>query len=245
MKKNKIKFLALLLVAFIGLVACTPTDTNLDGNRNRNLSTQTRIGDNRWNTGTNTIERDNDNIDPDNLIDRNNNQMSPNTSPDNLNQNTRPNHGSGLNTNIGDGASRPNDRLNTNLNDGMTRPNDRLSTRMTDSNTKAKDLAKEIADLPEVDKASVVLTDNTALVGCRLRGNKQDTMTTSLRNKIEDIVKKSNKDIKDVSITTDPDLYGRIKGIANDMGTGNPIEGLTDEIEDIIRNITPGTRNTR
>jgi len=242
LKKNKTKFLALALFILVGLVACAPNDTNIDRNKNRNLSTQTRVGDNRWNSGTDTIDRNTDTNDPDNLMDRNNNQ---NTSPNNLNQNTRPNTNDRLNTNINDATPRSNDRLNTNLNDGMERPDNRSSTGMTDTDNNAKDLAKQIADLPEVDKASVVVTDDTALVGCQLRGDTQDTMTTSLRNKIEDIVKKSNKNIKDVSITTDPDLYGRIKGIANDMGTGNPIEGFTNEIKDIIRNITPGTRNTR
>lgn len=207
MKINKIKILAFVLIILVAVVGCTPNDTGMN-TRNRNLSTQTRINDTRWDT------------DRDNLNNMGQNDMW-NNGRNYLNQNDMTN----------------NDWENG-LNNGMTRPNNNINAR-GDLNNNANDIARKIADLPEVDKASVVLTNDTALVGCSLRGSTQGTMTTSLRQKIKKIVKDTTANITNVSITTDPNLYNRIQTMSNDIGNGNPIEGFAEEVRDLIRRITP------
>lgn len=158
MKLNKIKFIALGLIILVAVAGCAPTDTGMN-TRNR-LSTQTRIRnngfDNGWNTGWNTNNRLNTNLSGTNIGDN-----FDNRNMDNLN---------GLN--------------NTNLNNGMTRPNNNFTTSLGNLSTTANNLARRIAALPEVEDASVVLTNDTAIVGCNLRGNTQGTMTTALRQKL-------------------------------------------------------------
>ena len=132
---------------------------------------------------------------------------------------------------------------NTNLNNGMVRNNNNnLTTNLTNARTTADNLAKKISNLPEVNSASVLLTGNTAIVGCDIKGNVEGKMTSSVKQKIENIVKDSNNNIQNVSITADPDLYTRIRTMATDMGNGNPIKGFTNEIQEILRRITPTTR---
>ena len=213
--KNKFNFFALLLILSVAIVGCTPAE-NIDdtgmNNRNNRLTTQTRIGD-RW---------DNNGL---------NNGMSG-TNDSLLNDG----FDNGLNNGINNGM---NNDINNNLNNGMTRSND-SSTNFGNMATSANEIAREIAALPEVDKASVVISEDTALVGCSLRGDTQGTMTNALRQKIRGIVTES-ADINNVSVTTDPDMTNRIQTMSNSIFQGNPIEGFADDIRDLIRDITPNT----
>ncbi|MEW8973211.1 MAG: YhcN/YlaJ family sporulation lipoprotein [Tissierellaceae bacterium] len=229
MKKIKIEFLAFAILVLVSMVGCTPNDTNMNV-RDRNLSTQTRINNTRWNVGQDNLNRNLDNVGQNRIL-------------NDVGQNDTWNNGRNfLNTD---------DNITNNLNNGMTRPNNNITNNNITNNNNltnnANEIARRIADLPEVDKASVVLTNDTALVGCNLRGTTQGTMTNALRNKIENIVRDTTNNIQNVSVTTDPNLYNRIQTISNNIGNGNPIEGFAEEVRDLIRRITPNmnTNTTR
>lgn len=215
MKINKFSIFALLLVLSVGIVGCTPADNNVNdtgmNNRNNRLTTQTRISDGWDNNGLN------------NGMNSTDNSLLNDGFDNNLN---------GINNGINNG-------VNNNLNDGMTRSNN-MSTNYGNMATKANEIAKKIADLPEVDKASVVISEDTAVIGCSLRGNKQGTMTNALRQKIRGIVTE-NSNINNVSVTTDPDMTTRIQTMSNSIFQGNPIEGFEEDIRALIRDITPNT----
>ncbi|MDR7870032.1 MAG: YhcN/YlaJ family sporulation lipoprotein [Tissierellaceae bacterium] len=216
MKINKISLLALmLLVLSLVVVGCTPADnTNDTGmNRNNRLTTQTRIGDRM--DGTNGTDR--------------------------FNTGLNDGFDTGLNNGFDNNNLGNNNLNNNNLNNGMTRSN-QTGTNFGNMATRANEVATKIADLPEVDKASVVITEDTALVGCSLRGNTQGTMTNALRQKIRGIVK-DTVNVDNVSITTDPNMTGRIRTMSNSILQGNPIEGFAEEIRTLIRDITPNTNN--
>ena len=209
MKRNKLSFLALLLILSFALVACAPDDNTNDTGRNnfnnRRLTTQTRIGDR---SGTNDMGI-NDGFDND------------------------------LNGRTDNSNNKLNNGLNDGLNDGMVRPND--TNNFGNMASRANEIARKISDLPEVDKASVVISEDTALVGCTLRGNTQGTMTNALRQKIRGIVKEHARDIENISVTTDPSLTDRIRNMSNSIFQGNPIENFADDIRDLIDEITPDT----
>lgn len=143
---------------------------------------------------------------------------------------------------------------NTNLNNGMVRRNgtNNQNNLNNNQNTTANDLARKIATLPEVRNASVVLNNDTCLVGVELDNNTTTTanISSALRNKIEDMVEDStNVDSEDISITADPNLLTRIQSLSQRMTTnvgntvGNDVRDFTDDIEDIIRAIVPGNGN--
>lgn len=209
MKKNKIKILAIGLVILIALVGCTPK-TNDMTTRNNRLSTQTRIGEN------NGWTRDEFNTGMKNGL---NNDFN-----------------NGMDDMLGDNANNI-DPMNNNLNNGMTRPNNtNLSTSLGNMTQNASEIAKKISALPEVNSAQVVLTNDTAVVGCNLRGTTQGTMTNALRTKIEKIVK-DNSNITKVSVTSDPDLYKRIQTMSTGIGSGRMTDTFTNDINDLIRRI--------
>lgn len=211
MKKNQIKILAIALVILIALVGCTPKTNDMTA-RNRNLSTQTRIGENNgW-------------------------------TRDNMNTGLNNDMNMGMNDGLGDNANNMNpdntmnNNMNTDLNNGMTRSNTNMSTSMGNMTQNASAIASKISALPEVNSAQVVLTNDTAVVGCNLRGTTQGTMTNALRQKIEKIVK-DNSDINKVSVTSDPALYKRIQTMSTGMGTGRMTDTFTNDINDVIKKI--------
>lgn len=174
-------------------------------------------------------------------------RINQNTNWDNLNCNGMDNMMNDFNTNT------------TNLNNGMMRNN--MTTSMGNLNTKASTLARKIGALPEVDKASVVLTNYTALVGVDLKGSNTNNtnLSTNLSNTSNNgnissalrtkIVKMVNDEVnvKDVSITADPNLTTRIRNISSGMTNqvGNDMNSFTNDIEQLIRDIVPGGTGTR
>lgn len=139
----------------------------------------------------------------------------------------------------------PNTRTDITRRDTVPTPN--VRTNISGTNTavdstliaRAQTIAKKVADLNEVDRASVVITGNTALLGVDVKENIQGKMTTDLKRKIEARVKNTDARIKNVAITADPDLSTRIKTMVSDIEAGRPISGFANEIQEILRRITP------
>ncbi|NLP46270.1 MAG: YhcN/YlaJ family sporulation lipoprotein [Epulopiscium sp.] len=104
---------------------------------------------------------------------------------------------------------------------------------------KAKKIASNITKQPEVEKATVLITGNTALVGIQLSQNLSNDDLDQLKREIESQVKQEQQDIKYVSVTNSPKLVDRMTIIAEDIMEGRPIQGLADEIGVILRRITP------
>ena len=132
-----------------------------------------------------------------------------------------------------------NGRVNNNINDNLNNDirNDNMA-RNTATN-RAEKIAKKVSDLNEVNSATVVISGNTALVGINMKNNLEDKMTNNLKNKVEKIVRDSDNNIKNVSVTADADLYKRLSNMARDIRTGKPVSGFAKEIKEMLRRITP------
>lgn len=109
-------------------------------------------------------------------------------------------------------------------------------------NSRADRIIREVEDIRDVRRATVVITDRTALVGVDLTSGTKGEVNSAIRDQIEDAVKRVDRDINRVSITADPDLFTRIGNMARDIGRGRPLSGFGTEIEEIMRRITPTTR---
>ncbi|NLW22374.1 MAG: YhcN/YlaJ family sporulation lipoprotein [Tissierellia bacterium] len=111
----------------------------------------------------------------------------------------------------------------------------RRNTRMT----REERIAERIANLKEINNASVLISGNTAIVGVDMDRNLQGNMTTALKQKIERIVRNADDRITNVSITADPDLFTRISNMAKDIRDGRPVTGFAREFQEILRRISP------
>jgi len=213
LKKNKIMLISLILAVVFATIGCTAQPDNLD-------RTQTRIG-----------------------IDNNNNALRRNNrNGTDLNDN---NMGNITDDSIGREDTMERNRLRNNIvNNGLNNNNfnNNLNTDMNNNGNNvelSRRIADRVEDIQGVNKAYVLISGNTAIVGVDMDNNAEGQVTRNLKQKIEKAVKRVDNDIDNVSVTADPDLLTRIQNMFEDMDKGNPIRGFTDEFQEILRRITP------
>ena len=218
MKKNNIKILVLVIVLMVTMAGCK--QTNRDLNR---LSTQTRIRDNNMTNDPLGIDE------PMNRRDGVNDLGVGNKN---------------LNNNLNDRFMNDDNNLNNGMvRDGMVNPDTNLSTDISNMSNRATTIAERVMSLPEIDKASVLISGNTAIVGCDIKGSNDNKITNALKQKVEAAVKVADRNINKVSVTSDPGINTRIQTMTKDMNNdttmdGNPATKFTKEIEKILEDIT-------
>lgn len=118
--------------------------------------------------------------------------------------------------------------------------NDLVRIEDNESMTKrSKSISEKLSKLDGINNPNVVITGKTALVGVDLATNTEDSKTTELKNMVQSKVKEIDSDIDNVVVTSDMDLTKRIKNVGKDIEDGKPISGLLEEIEEVMRRITP------
>lgn len=246
MKKNKITLLIMSIALIVTMIGCSPTNKNM-----RNLSTQTRLKDenvnNRFMNNNTPINKREGVNDLNTGLRGNNNNLNDGALRNNNDLNSMDNN------NLNGGALRNNNNLNSmdnnNLNNGMTRPNNSLSTNLSNNmSDRATKIAQRVTSLPEINDASVIINGDTAIVGCDVKDSTDNKLTNDMKKKVEAAVKVADKNIKNVSVTSDPNIYTRIQTMTKDMNNNmnngmnnmkdNSLTNFTKDIEDIMRQIT-------
>ncbi|MUV36647.1 Lipoprotein YhcN [Lentibacillus sp. JNUCC-1] len=140
------------------------------------------------------------------------------------------------------------DRNNRQLN------NDRNNGNNDNRYEVADEAADKIADQVDgIDSAYVLTTNNNAYVAAMLdndnnRGNSQknndrgDELTDDVKKEISDIVKKVDGDIDNVYVSTNPDFIDLTNNYINDVDRGNPVEGMFDQMGNMIERLFPQNR---
>ena len=164
----------------------------------------------------------------DNVAYRNRNGMEPTR----VNYHTR--NGAPLVTDV--------DRNNANPNVTDVRYNNRNINNVGDNRSKmqvADKAADRVADLKEVDRANVIVTDNNAYVAAKLANNVGDKLTNKIEKKISNRVKSVDRDIDNVYVSVNPDFYNRMTGYSSDIRAGKPVSGFFDEFSRSVRRAFP------
>lgn len=102
-------------------------------------------------------------------------------------------------------------------------------------------LAEKAAEVPGVNRATVVLTGTTAYVGVNLESEMEDERTEATKREVAKRVKKEEPRIERVMVTTDTDTVTRLDKIAEAVRRGEPVSGFTGELAEINRRSTPIT----
>lgn len=111
----------------------------------------------------------------------------------------------------------------------------------TNHRMKVADIAaNKIADLPEVDTANVIVTDNNAYAAVKLASGQK--LTNGLKKRISDRVKSTDRDIDRVYISANPDFYTHMTTYRNDIRSGKPVSGFFQEFSRTIRRIFPDVK---
>lgn len=114
----------------------------------------------------------------------------------------------------------------------------------------AEDAADKVAELDEVDNATVILTDNNAYVavemsnadGANDTADREDELSKDLEGKIADKVREVKTDVNNVYVSLNPDFVERMNDYRTRIDEGEPIEGFFDEFGEAMRNVFPDAR---
>lgn len=118
-------------------------------------------------------------------------------------------------------------------------PNAPLPTNPTESSRLAQSLVAEAVKVQGVDTAAVVLTGSTALVGVNLEPG---TDPVAAKGQVADVIKRADNRVKNVLVSTDPELNQRIESISRGLAQGRPISAFTNEIRELLKRLSPSAR---
>ena len=101
-------------------------------------------------------------------------------------------------------------------------------------------LQRTIEQIQGVRNATVVISGNTAYVGVTLDTNTTNTAnTTNIKNLVAQQIRTTNRAITTVYVSTDKGFINRLRNVGNGINGGRPISGFTNELNNMVRRITP------
>ena len=107
------------------------------------------------------------------------------------------------------------------------------------------ELAREAEQVQGVNKAWVVISGKTALVGTELKdnfsgGSQGDAAT--IKDDIMNRLRTADGRITGVVVATDAGTVNQIRKVAEGMKAGKPATSFTRDIDSLVSKLTPGTR---
>lgn len=100
-------------------------------------------------------------------------------------------------------------------------------------------LAQEITALGPVEWASVMQTNQNAYVAVKLKQGQDLDATGHLKTQIADKVHMARPEMKNVYVSSNPDLAERFNQYGEQLRQGKPIEGLVNEFNTMVQKIFP------
>lgn len=116
-------------------------------------------------------------------------------------------------------------------------PQNRMNTMNSKDMTVASKAADKITSLPEVQRATVIVSGGTAYVAAQLNGKAK--MSQAVEKKIADCVRAKDKTIGPVYVSTNMDFVNRMRTYANDLQNGKPVTGLFNQFSDMVQRVFP------
>lgn len=92
--------------------------------------------------------------------------------------------------------------------------------------------------IPEVEHANCVIVGKTAIVGIDVRGDLDRSRVGTIKYAVAETLRKDPVGVN-AFVTADLDLYHRLQEIKEDMANGRPIQGILEELSDIVGRIIP------
>ncbi|WP_066639641.1 YhcN/YlaJ family sporulation lipoprotein [Desulfolucanica intricata] len=103
-------------------------------------------------------------------------------------------------------------------------------------------LAADVARIPGVNSAAVVISGNTAYVGVDMDAGVEKRTTNNIKNDVVRVVKKGEPRLANVLVSTDADTVTRLKKIGDGLAQGKPMSAFDREMAEIARRMSPNTR---
>ncbi|MEH7313521.1 YhcN/YlaJ family sporulation lipoprotein [Priestia megaterium] len=139
-----------------------------------------------------------------------------------------------------------NNRDNNDLRDVGFQPDGNQNNNVGNNNQSRLEVADKAADriakLNEVDTANVIVTNRNAYVAVVLKNEANEEVTDRLKKKISDQVKATDKDIRNVYVSSNPDFVNRMEGYGNQINEGTTRNGLFEDFTETVKRVFPNNR---
>ncbi len=139
-----------------------------------------------------------------------------------------------------------NTRDNNDLRDVGFQPDGDQNNNVDNNNQSRLEIADKAADriakLNEVDTANVIVTNRNAYVAVVLKNGENGEVTDPLKKKISDQVKATDRDIRNVYVSADPDFVNRMEGYGNRINEDATRNGLFEDFTETVRRVFPNNR---
>lgn len=103
----------------------------------------------------------------------------------------------------------------------------------------ADDAADRIVELEEIERATVIVTDENAYTAVVLQDGSNGEVTDQLKDKIADQIKAVDADIQNVFVSTNPDFVERMEDYGEKINKGEPVEGFFEEFSEAVQRVFP------
>lgn len=135
--------------------------------------------------------------------------------------------------------STKNPPANNNTTNTQNKTKDNVKVENEDLSKRAQKISDELVKIKGIDKASVAISEKRALVGVTIPNSAEGKLTSDLKKKVEDTVKKTDKEIDTVAVSADADIYDRITKIADGIKGGKGITEFADQFKELFNRIIP------
>ncbi|MCR2820857.1 YhcN/YlaJ family sporulation lipoprotein [Lederbergia panacisoli] len=103
---------------------------------------------------------------------------------------------------------------------------------------RANHLANLAAGVPNVNGATAVVLGNVAVVGIDVDANVDRAKVGTIKYSVSESLKHDPHGAGAV-VVADPDINARLQEIRSDMRAGKPVQGIMNELSDIVGRIVP------
>ncbi|ALA51853.1 YhcN/YlaJ family sporulation lipoprotein [Shouchella clausii] len=106
----------------------------------------------------------------------------------------------------------------------------------------ADETAERVAELDEVERANVLIAGDNAYVAVMMTDRGEDEVTEELKEKIAEQVRKTDENMNNVYVSSNPDFVERARDYTDRINNGEPVKGFVDEFNETIRRIFPNAK---
>lgn len=104
----------------------------------------------------------------------------------------------------------------------------------------ADEIADEVTTLPDVESATVMVTNQNAYVGAQLKNGAEGT--ADKETEIADEVRKTHSEFNNVYVSLNPDFAKQMTDYGEKIRAGEPVEGFFEELSDSFRRMFPDAK---
>lgn len=105
--------------------------------------------------------------------------------------------------------------------------------------TQSEEIARAVEQIQGVDRATVVVTGNTAYCGISMDRNARNANERDIKRDVAQMVRTTGKDINTVYVSTEAGFMDRLRNVGNGLRNGRPVDAFTTELNEMVQRLTP------